>query len=83
MKIKLTEKQTLKMTFTHPNGKPASFFAAMNPLTGDWLQTHKVGDAESSYYGTKSAVLSLANSIVKKSAEKNLTCEVEVSNIKI
>jgi hypothetical protein len=83
MAIKLTEKESLKLTFTHVNGKSASLFIAMNPLTGDWLQTHKVGDAETSYYGTKSDALSLANSIVKKSAKENLTCTASVTKVSI
>jgi len=81
MKIKLTEKQSCRLKFIHISGEPSELFIAMNPLTGDWLQIHKIGDKESAYYGTKSAALTLANNIVKKSAEKNLSCEIDIKNV--
>jgi len=81
--IKINENQTLKLTFDHiKDGKPASLFIAMNPLTGDWLQEHKHDDATTAYYGTKSAALHLANLIVKKLKDKNLSCNVEIKNVK-
>lgn len=82
--IKITEKQSVQLNFTHiRDGKPAALFIAMNPLTGDWLQEHKHGSAVTAYYGTKSAALSLANSIVKKSAANDLSCKVVIERRKV
>lgn len=82
MKIKLTDKQTCRLTFIHAVTKePSSLFIAMNPLTGDWMQTHKVGEKESSYFGTKTDAISLANNIIKKSIKMGLTWEVITNNV--
>lgn len=77
--MKLTPKQTATLTFTHvTSGKPASLFIAMNPLTGDWLQTHRHGDAETSYYGTEADAVRLADKIIEVSKKKKLTCTVKI-----
>ncbi len=80
MKIKLKENQEAKLTFTHINGQEASLYVAMNPLTGDWMQIHKIGGEETAYSGEKASALSLVNNIVKKSKKNNLKCEVVIQN---
>ena len=82
--IKITEKQSVRLTFTHiRDGKPAALFIAMNPLTGDWLQEHIHNGIRTAYYDTKASALKLANSIVKKSAKKNLACKVVIERRKV
>jgi len=81
--IKITDKQTVRVTFTHVRGGDASLFVAMNPLTGDWLQEHMHNGIRTAYYGTKTEAVRLANNIVKKSAEKDLACKVDIQRRKI
>jgi hypothetical protein len=49
--VKLTDKQEVTLTFTHVNGLPSSLYVAMNPMTGDWMQVHKISGQESCYAG--------------------------------
>lgn len=78
--IKVQDDERCLVTFTHLNGKRAAFSFVCNPLTGDWLQTHRVGDDSSYYYSpSKDGAIKLANNIVEKSAENNLPCVVEIS----
>jgi hypothetical protein len=76
MVIKLKDSEECRLEFTHLNGKPSSLYIACNPLTGKWLQDHTIGEQSTAYYGTKADAVSLANSIVRKSASNNLPCKV-------
>jgi len=78
--IKITDKQTLRLKFTHINGLQAALYVALNPLTDQWLQEHRVGDGCTAYVGTKTDALHLANAIVTKSEEKGLPCIVEIGD---
>ncbi len=76
--IKLKDGETCLLTFTHVRGMPASYAIARNPLTGDWLQTHKIGDDQAYYYSGKVDAVKLANNILRISTAKNLPCTVEI-----
>ena len=79
MKLKLTDTQTARLKFTHvKSGKPSELFIAMNPLTGDWLQDHRIGDTRTSYISDKPTALKLANNIIDSSQKNHLHCSVEV-----
>ena len=77
-KIKLKDGEECLVTFVHINGEDSSYEMMWNPLTGDWLQTHKIGAKESSYYSDKTDAVRLLNQIVSKSADKGLRCDVRI-----
>jgi len=77
MNFKDDEQVTL--TFTHIRTKePSKLFVARNPLTGNWLQTHTVGDESTSYFSNKNDAKKIVNQIIDKSAKNGLPCEVKV-----
>lgn len=78
MRIKLNENQSCSLNFTTTKGHLSSLYVACNSL-GGWLQVRRIEDIETTYVGSKSAALALANGIVKKSKELNLPCNVEIT----
>lgn len=77
-KLKLKDNETATIEFTHLNGKEAKLYIAKNPLTGDWLESHTMEQANVAYYSTKKDCLRLANAIISKSEENELSCKVTV-----
>lgn len=67
------------MEFTHVSRNvPSTFTTSMNPLTGNWLQSWKVGEMRQYDYSNKRDAEKMVNDIIKKSAEKNLPCKVTI-----
>lgn len=77
--IKLKDSEECRLEFIHCRTKePSSLYIAQNPMTGAWMQVHKIGKTQTAYTGTKPDALRLANSIVKKSNKLGLDCNVTI-----
>jgi hypothetical protein len=78
-KITVKDSEQCTVTFEHCMTHESSSYTIMqNPLTGNWLQTHKVGDKETSYYSNKKDAVKLANDIVKKTTKLGLPVTVDI-----
>ena len=82
MSIHIDEDQTCTLEFTHVNGQDSKLHVACNPLTGDWLQVHRIGENETVYVGDKSSAMKMVNAIVQKSHALGLPCEVIIKEVK-
>lgn len=82
-KIKVKNNEQCRLKFTHIRGGEAELDVMMNPLTGDWLETHKYNGMETSYYVSKATAVGLVNNIVDKSKEKGLPCVVTIEPRKL
>jgi hypothetical protein len=75
--IKLTDKQTTILDFTHlATGKPASLAVACNPLTGDWIETHTTEAGSTAYKSSKADALKLVRRVMLASDKAGLPCKV-------
>lgn len=79
-KIEVKDNEECLITFKHmQTGEDSSYEFMKNPMTGSWLEIHKVGKKSSSaWISTKAQAVRLANKIVDYSKKYKLPFTVRI-----
>lgn len=79
-KIVVKDSEECLIKFKHmKTGEESSYEFMKNPMTGSWLEIHKVGNkSPSAWISTKAQAVRLANKIVNYSKKYNLPVTVRI-----